>query len=443
MKRALLLVAVAVLAACIHGPLSWSPDGKRFVFAGLLEDDRGQSDRGGLYVFDVDDGSVTRPVVSDVGMSTPVFLDDSRILYAVPSTSDRPTVKLMTVDRETKRRRPLCFLALKGPGSEEDVESTAGLIVPSLSEDRTRAVFSVVQAKSPPLVLLADLLSRTVTVLPAAGMFPSLSPDGERVTFLAMPGAGTSVLEVGPPTTHAMKGVIDLSGFASGADEPRVSGLAVYDVEREQVSLPIRWKGRLDAPVTATNRAGNLYALAGRRGVVLFDLETKRAQELLPKEELRRVTFARDDRSLMAVLAGRQMKELAGALVRIAPDGGVEAVYGGAHTLDIAAFGLAPDRRTFATVHTHPKVRDPLAVLHDLSTGRPARVLLPELDSATDLVKRWSFLLWGAEEAELLTFDRAFKMVEARVGALEADDENREVYATRLAQAREGRFQGR
>lgn len=447
MRRVVALLLLIVVAACIHGPLSWSPDGRRFVFSGLLEDDRGQSDRGGVFVFDLDDKTVTRPYSTDVRLSTPVFLDDDRIFFAGPSSSDTPTIILNTLDRTNRRRRPLCMLRLKGPASKEDVETSVGLMVPSLSEDRTRVAFNVIQAHAPPMIAVVDLLEKTLTTLPVAGLFPVLTPDGARVVFLAMPDDGTSVRTVGERQVHELKGLIDLSGdandeFAYG--ETRVTGVAVHDLASDETTLAVRWKGKLDAAVFAASRDVRRYAVAGKRGVVLFDLDADKATAILPDEQLSKITFDRDDRTLLAVCEGRSDKERVGALVRVGEDGGIGVVFRGAHVLQLAAFGLAPDRRTFATVHTHPRVRDPLAILHDLSTGAPTDVLLPDLDGATELVARWSDLLWGANEAELRIFDVAFKAVTRRVAEEEVpDDELRALYAARVARAREGRFRGR
>lgn len=445
---AVLLVSLPLLVlSCIHGTLSWSLDGRRFVFAGLQEEDRGQSDRGGLYVFDLDEKAVTRPQVTDVRLSTPLFLDDERILVVAPSTADAPTLVMSTVERSTRRRRPLCMLRLRGPAPEEDVETAAGMIVPSASEDRTRVAFHLVQPHAPPAVVVLDLLEQTLTVLPEVGLFPVLTPDGGKVVFLATPDEGRSVRVAGERVTHPLKGVIDLSGAVKedfGYGEPRISGLAVHDLATHETTLAVRWKGKLDAAAFAASRDARRYALAGKRGVVLFDLETGKGKEIVPDEQLSRITFDRDDRTLLAVCEGRTDEKLRGALVRVGEDGGIGRVFGGPHTLPIVAFGLAPDRRTFATVHAHPRVRDPLAVIHDLSTGAPTAVLLGELDPATELIARWGDLLRGAGEEELGAFDLAFKDVARRVDEeVPPDDERRSEFAQRMQRARDGRFGGR
>ncbi|MFG0318710.1 MAG: hypothetical protein ACF8XB_15660 [Planctomycetota bacterium JB042] len=448
MRRLLVVLLPVVVAACVHGTLSWSLDGRRFAFSGLLEDDRGESDRGGLYVFDLDERSVTRPVVTDVRLSTPLFLDDDRILFAGPSSSDAPTLILSTVDRTNRRRRPLCLLRLRGPAPVEDVETSAGMIVPTASEDRTRVAFNVIQPHAPPTIVVVDLLDKMLRILPVAGLFPVLTSDGRRVSFLALPGDGTSVRTIGEGAKHELKGLIDLTGETEeefGYGETRISGLAVYDLDRNETDLAVRWKGKLDAPHWAVSRDRKVFAVAGRRGVLRFDLDAGIATSILEDEELLRVTFDRDDRSLLAVCAGRSLKDLEGALVRVTADGEVGRVFGGPSVPRVAAFGVAPDRRTFATVHTNPKVRDPFAVVHDLSLGTPTDVLLPDdLDSATELVMRWSDRLGGADETELRIFDLAFKTVGRRVDVeVPADDPRRGEYAARMARAKEGRFRNR
>lgn len=208
---------------------SWSPDGRRFVFAGI------SSGRPVLELYDVERGRVAREVrLAGLGeVLNPTWAPDGRSLAFAGIVGGLSDLFVYDLETDSLRRLTRDRYADLQPAWSPDGRTLAFATDRYTTDLRTLDI-------GPYQLALLDLASGRITRVPATGsgkqLNPQWSPDGRSLYFLADPNGISDIYRVelngGPavPITNLFTGVAGITATSPALSVAQRSGRLVYSV---------------------------------------------------------------------------------------------------------------------------------------------------------------------------------------------------------------------